>query len=113
MQPFRLLSTKLSSVTYDCPCGHTVFQNPFENFKDLSAGDLCLWAHDLLMTTFKVFLPIAGIIPPWLIAKPLYLQEETVQRPQEFSHIKDQMLGLMCKALQFSPAYCCSLLPHP
>ena len=56
MQPLRLFSTKSSSVTYECPSGHTVFQNSFENFKDLPAGDLCLWARALLRTTFKVCL---------------------------------------------------------
>ena len=40
------------------------------------------------------FLSIAGLSLPWLVTKPLYLHEGTVQRPQEFSCNKDPVLGL-------------------
>lgn len=70
----------------------------------MSADDLCFRDHALLWLLLKsVFLSFAWNSLPWLVAKPFYLQEETVQRPQVFSQIKDQMLGLICKAFQFIP----------
>lgn len=46
------------------------------------------------------FLSIAGLSLPWLVTKPLYLHEGTVQRPQEFSCNKDPVLGLTYEVIQ-------------
>ena len=46
------------------------------------------------------FLSIAGLSLPWLVTKPLYLHEGTVQRPQKFSCNKDPVLGLTYEVIQ-------------